>query len=260
ELAPPYSAAAPSHGAAWERRNRTLAFGKAALTTFGASAVASIAAAIEDLARDKACILADRPLDSLGRLGVLLQIGLGVLPALADALRIEGEPRAGLLDDTGLDHEIDQLAGLGDALPIHNVELDGLERRRHLVLHHLDAGLVADHLLALLDGTDPPDVEPHRSVELERIAAACGLGRTEHHADLHADLVDEDHHAARLGDGRGELAQGLAHQPRLQARQLLAHLAFEFGLRRERRDRIDDQHVDRARAYQSVGDLERLLA
>src|SRR5574341_283372 len=31
---------------------------------------------------------------------------------------------------------------------------------------------------------------------------------------FHADLVDEDHHAARLRDRAGELAQGLAHQPR----------------------------------------------
>ncbi len=46
----------------------------------------------------------------------------------------------------------------------------------------------------------------------------------------------------------------------MAARQLIAHLAFELGLRRQRRDRIDDEHVDGAGAHQSVGDLERLLA
>ena len=40
----------------------------------------------------------------------------------------------------------------------------------------------------------------------------------------------------------------------------VAHLAFEFGARHQRRDRIDHQHVDRAGAHQRVGDLQRLLA
>ena len=64
----------------------------------------------------------------------------------------------------------------------------------------------------------------------------------------------------RLVDRGGELAQRLAHQARLQARQRVAHLAFELGARHQRRDRIDHQHVDRAGAHQRVGDLERLLA
>src|SRR5581483_612569 len=134
------------------------------------------------------------------RLRVLLEIGLGILAALADALAVEGEPGAGLLDDPGLDPEIDEFAGLGDALAIHDVELDLLEGRRHLVLDHLYPRLVADHLLALLDGADAADVEADGSVEFERVAAARGLGAAEHHPDLHADLVDEDHHAARLRD------------------------------------------------------------
>ena len=85
-------------------------------------------------------------------------------------------------------------------------------------------------------------------------------GRAVHHADLHADLVDEDHHGVGAVDRGGELAQRLAHQARLQAGLAVAHLAFELGARHQRRDRIDDQHVDRARAHQRVGDLERLLA
>ena len=58
----------------------------------------------------------------------------------------------------------------------------------------------------------------------------------------------------------GELAQRLAHQARLQARQLVAHLAFDFGLRHQRRDRVDDDDVDAARAHQHVGDFQPLLA
>ena len=64
----------------------------------------------------------------------------------------------------------------------------------------------------------------------------------------------------RARDRRGELAQRLAHQARLQAGLHVAHLALDLGARRQRRDRIDHEHVDRARAHQRVGDLQRLLA
>ena len=64
----------------------------------------------------------------------------------------------------------------------------------------------------------------------------------------------------RLGDRGRQLAQRLAHQARLQARQAVAHLAFDFGARRQRRDRVDDENVDRAGAHQRIGDFERLLA
>src|SRR5215467_12459551 len=114
-------------------------------------------------------------LDCRRHLGIVLEELLGVLAALADALAIVGEPGAGLLHDARLHTEIQELATLGDALAVHDVELDHLERRRHLVLDHLDAGLVADHLLALLDGADAPDVEPDGCIELERVAAGGGL-------------------------------------------------------------------------------------
>ena len=40
----------------------------------------------------------------------------------------------------------------------------------------------------------------------------------------------------------------------------IAHFAFQFGLGDQRGDRIHHQHVNGARADQSLGDLERLLA
>ena len=63
------------------------------------------------------------------------------------------------VNDAGLDAEIDKFAVLGNALAIHDVEFDLLEGRSHLVLDHLDAGLVAGDFLAVLDGTDAADVE-----------------------------------------------------------------------------------------------------
>jgi hypothetical protein len=50
------------------------------------------------------------------------------------------------------------------------------------------------------------------------------------------------------------------HEARVQAHLRFAHFAFDFSLGRERRDRVDDDHVHGAGAHQHVGDLERLLA
>src|SRR5712691_5811498 len=149
---------------------------------------------------DETGIAADRALDQLADLDMLLQIEFGVFAALADPLAIIGEPRPRFLDDAGLDAEVDQLAALGNSLAVHDVEIDDLERRRHLVLDDLDAGLVADHLVAVLDGADAADVEPDRRIEFERLAAGRRFRVAEHDADLHADLVDEDHHATRARD------------------------------------------------------------
>src|SRR5262249_12795509 len=148
-------------------------------------------AAGQNLLGDEAGILADRRLDLLRDLAVGLEERLGVLAPLADALAVVGEPGARLLDHAGLDAEVEDLAGLGDALALHDVELDLLERRGELVLDHLHPGLVADHLVALLDDADAADVEAYGGIEFQRVAAGGGLRRAVHHADLHADLVDE---------------------------------------------------------------------
>ena len=57
-----------------------------------------------------------------------------------------------------------------------------------------------------------------------------------------------------------ELAQGLAHEPGLQADEAVAHLALDLGLGRERRDGVDGDDVEGAAAHQHLGDLEGLLA
>ena len=48
-------------------------------------------------------------------------------------------------------------------------------------------------------------------------------------------------------------------RPGLQPDVAVAHLAFDLGARRERRHRVDDEDVERARADEHVGDLEGLL-
>ncbi len=58
----------------------------------------------------------------------------------------------------------------------------------------------------------------------------------------------------------GELAQGLRHEPGLQAHVRIAHIAFDLGPGHQGRDRVDDQHVQRAAAHQHLADLKGLLA
>src|SRR2546430_9333184 len=103
------------------------------------------------------------------------QMGLRVYPALTDALAVIGEPGTGVLDNAGLNAEIDQFTALGYALAVHDVEIDDLEGRRHLVLDDLDAGLIADHLIAFLDRPDAANVEANRGIEFEGVAAGRSL-------------------------------------------------------------------------------------
>src|SRR5580693_6034388 len=127
-------------------------------------------------------------------------MSLGVLTSLANALSVIGKPGARLLDDAGLNAQIDQFAALRYPLAVHDIEIDDLERRRHLVLDDLDARLVADDLVTLLDRADAPNIEADRGIEFERVAARRGFGIAEHHTNLVANLIDEDDHRAGPGD------------------------------------------------------------
>src|SRR3546814_9714453 len=80
---------------------------------------------------------------------------------------------------------------------VHDIEFDLLERRGDLVLDDLHPRRIADDIVAILDLAGAADVEPDGSIEFERVAAGGRFGIAVHHADLHAELVDEDHHATR---------------------------------------------------------------
>src|SRR5690606_32893563 len=178
-------------------------------------------------------LLAQHAFDAVRDRRILLQELAGILLALADTLVVAAVPGAGLLDQPGVHAHLDELAFARDALSVEDLGDDLLERRRQLVLDHLDLGLVADDLVALLDRADAADVQAHRGVELERVATGGGF-RTlagHHDADLVAQLVDEDHQAVAALDVAGQLAQCLAHQAGLQAGQLVAHLALDLGAR-----------------------------
>ena len=75
---------------------------------------------------------------------VLLEEFLGVFPTLADAFVLIGVPGAALVDDFLGRGEIEQIAGLGDALAVDDVEFGLLEGRGDFILDDLDLGPVAD--------------------------------------------------------------------------------------------------------------------
>src|SRR5439155_13668310 len=157
----------------------------------------------------------DAPEDPLHDVRMLAQERDRVLASLAQPLVAEAKVRTGLLDDLALDPAVEDRALPGDAAPVDDVELGLLERRCHLVLHHLDTDAVSDRLDALLEGLDAPDVEAHGGVELQRATAGRRLGGAEHDADLLAELVREE--ADRVGavERARELAQRLRHEARL---------------------------------------------
>ena len=115
-------------------------------------------------------------------------------------------------------------------------------------------------LLAFLDLPDAANVDPAGAVELQRPAAGRRFRGAEHHADLLADLVDEDHRRLALGDHARELSQRLAHQPGLQADVRIADLAFQFLLRHQRRHGVDDDDIHGVGLDEHFRDVHRLFA
>src|SRR3546814_2602166 len=71
------------------------------------------------------------------------------------------------------------------------------------------------------------DIETHRCIEFERVAAGRGFGVAVHHADLHAQLVDEDHERFRFADRAGKLAERLRHQSGLKADMAVAPFTLD---------------------------------
>ena len=158
------------------------------------------------------------------------------------------------------DAQVDDFAFARNAFAVEDVEHRFLEGRRDFVFHHFAAGFRADDRIGLLDLPDAANVDAHRRIKLQRVAAGGGFRVAEHDANLHANLVDEDDHRVGALDVGGQLAQRLAHQAGLQAGKLVAHVAFNFSFRGERGHRVDDDNIHAARAHQHVSDFQRLFA
>ena len=116
-------------------------------------------------------------------------------------------------------------------------------------------------VLAFLDAADAADVDADRGVELERAAAGRRLGVAEHHADLLADLVDEDHGSVSLlATTPVSLRSAWVIRRACRPDVRVAHLAFDFRPRDQGGDGVDDDDVDGVGADEQLADLQRLLA
>src|SRR4029077_11834039 len=102
---------------------------------------------------------ADAAFDLFGQAGVALQEFFHVLTALAQALVAKAVEGATLAQDAEIGADVHDVADAADALVEHDVELGDAERRRDLVLDDLHAHAVADHVHALLDRLDAPDLQ-----------------------------------------------------------------------------------------------------
>ena len=192
--------------------------------------------------------------------GVLLEVFAGLLPALAELHIAVAEPGPGADDQLLFHGQVEHVAFVADAVGVHHVELGDAEGRGHLVLDHFRPHPLADDLLALLELPDAADVDAAGAVELQGPAAGRGLGVAEHHADLLADLVDEDHRRLALADRPGQLPHRLAHQPGLQADVRIADLAFQFLLGDQGGHGVDDDHVHGVGADEHLRDVHGLFA
>src|SRR5215208_2998791 len=212
------------------------------------------------LGRLQAKLLIDVGEDATAHLVVLLEELLGVLTPLTKPLVAVGEPGTGLLYHVVLNTDIQEAPFFGDTLTVHDVELDHLERWRHLVLNDLDPRLVAHRVVAGLQGPDAPDIEPYTRVELQRPAARRRLGRSEHHPDLLPQLVDEDGRRPRTVQRTRKLPESLTHQAGLKPHMRVAHLTFDFSPRHQCGDRVDHDYVEGAAADESIRYLQGLFA
>src|SRR5208337_5590411 len=94
---------------------------------------------------------------------------------------------------------------------------------------------------------ETPDLEAERSVELQRLAARRCLRVAEHHANLLANLIDEDENRAALCSRTDEFPHRLRHQSRLETHVAVAHISVKFVLRHKSRHRINDNDIKSTR-------------
>ena len=125
--------------------------------------------------------------------GVVLQEETGVFTALSNAFIVVAEPGAALLDDVEFAGEVEDGSFARNTHAVENVEFALGKRSGDLVLHDLYAGAVTDDFFAVLDGGDAADVDTLGGVELQGVTTGSRFRVTEHHANLHTELVDEQH-------------------------------------------------------------------
>src|SRR6185503_13160470 len=83
-------------------------------------------------------------LELLEQVRMLLEVRARIVATLTDALTVEREPGAALLNDVEIGGHVDDLTRAADTLAVKNVELHLAERSGELVLHHFHPSAVSD--------------------------------------------------------------------------------------------------------------------
>ena len=97
--------------------------------------------------------------DLVGQFGVVAQVLLGILPALAQPEVAVVEPRPYF--STSLSAMArSRMSPSRDPMGVHHINLADPERRCDLVLDNLGFDPRPGNLLAILDRSDPPDIDP----------------------------------------------------------------------------------------------------
>ncbi len=128
------------------------------------------------------------------------QIILGGFPSLAETLILVGIEGAAFLDYLERGGKVENVAGLGNTLVVHDVKFSRTEGSGNFVFHHAHTHAVANDFSANLDGLHPANVKTNRSVELQRHTASGRFGVAVHRSYFLAQLVSEDHGGLGLVD------------------------------------------------------------
>src|ERR1035438_6030326 len=89
--------------------------------------------------------------------------------------------------------------------------------RQAFVLYDFNSGAASDWVRAIFKRFYSAHIESHRCIELKRPPARSRFGTAEHDAYLFPQLINEYCGGLCLAERAGNLAQGLGHEPGLQA-------------------------------------------
>ena len=112
-----------------------------------------------------------------------------------------GQPSTAALDVFVGRAEIELVPFEADATGVHHVEFGYAEWRRNFVLYDFGFYALADNHFAILELSNPANIDSARRIEFQSATTGRGFRRTIGHApNLFTDLIDEDHTRLALGD------------------------------------------------------------
>src|SRR5579864_4078415 len=111
-------------------------------------------------------------------------------------------------------------------MTVEKMHFSASVRARQLVFHNFNSRLRADDDISIFKQTRFSNIETNRSEKLECAASGSRLGATEHHANLFADLINENQNSMGLIGDACEFTHRLGHQTRLEAHLRITHITL----------------------------------